>query len=181
MDSPNPHPRPHPRVHREHPEVALGGSGAVPGPVRTEGEGGGPVVHLSEELVEPCVPAARGQNLPLPLSHPLWPPGLLLGGASCQGLLLPQVEYSRVGSKVWASQRASSNTTEIKDLLVDTQYTVRVSAFERPAGPGSQNPCGDTARERSRQLFLSFQGMSQRAWKLPFLWPGLRVTQLYLL
>ena len=52
-----------------------------------------------------------------------------------------QVEYSRSGSKMWASQRALSNFTEIKNLLVNTQYTVRVSVrtrFSRLAGwPGN--------------------------------------------
>ncbi|KAF3823676.1 hypothetical protein GH733_007144 [Mirounga leonina] len=38
------------------------------------------------------------------------------------------VEYSRSGSKMWASQRAASNFTEIKNLLVNAPYTVRVAA-----------------------------------------------------
>uniref|UniRef100_A0A8C0ST04 Sortilin-related receptor n=1 Tax=Canis lupus familiaris TaxID=9615 RepID=A0A8C0ST04_CANLF len=38
------------------------------------------------------------------------------------------VEYSRSGSKMWASQRAVSNFTEIKNLLVNAPYTVRVAA-----------------------------------------------------
>uniref|UniRef100_A0A5F9DAM4 Sortilin-related receptor n=1 Tax=Oryctolagus cuniculus TaxID=9986 RepID=A0A5F9DAM4_RABIT len=38
------------------------------------------------------------------------------------------VEYSRSGSKVWTSERAASNFTEIKNLLVNTLYTVRVAA-----------------------------------------------------
>ncbi|XP_049476827.1 sortilin-related receptor [Panthera uncia] len=38
------------------------------------------------------------------------------------------VEYSRNASRMWASQRATSNFTEIKNLLVNTPYTVRVAA-----------------------------------------------------
>uniref|UniRef100_A0ABI7ZXI1 Sortilin-related receptor n=1 Tax=Felis catus TaxID=9685 RepID=A0ABI7ZXI1_FELCA len=38
------------------------------------------------------------------------------------------VEYSRNASRMWASQRAASNFTEIKNLLVNTPYTVRVAA-----------------------------------------------------
>ncbi|XP_025784663.1 sortilin-related receptor [Puma concolor] len=38
------------------------------------------------------------------------------------------VEYSRNASRMWASQRAASNVTEIKNLLVNTPYTVRVAA-----------------------------------------------------
>ena len=42
-----------------------------------------------------------------------------------------QVEYSRSGSKMWASQRALTNFTEIRNLLVNTQYMVRVSVRTR--------------------------------------------------
>lgn len=38
------------------------------------------------------------------------------------------VEYSRSGSKMWASQRAASNSTEIKNLLLNALYTIRVAA-----------------------------------------------------
>nr|XP_021517328.1 sortilin-related receptor [Meriones unguiculatus] len=38
------------------------------------------------------------------------------------------VEYSRSGSKMWASQRAASNFTEIKSLLLNALYTIRVAA-----------------------------------------------------
>ncbi|KAM9036200.1 sortilin-related receptor [Sarcophilus harrisii] len=38
------------------------------------------------------------------------------------------VEYGRSGTKMWASQRAPSNYTEIKNLLVNTLYTLRVAA-----------------------------------------------------
>lgn len=48
-----------------------------------------------------------------------------------------QVEYSRSGSRMWASQRAASNFTEIRNLLVSAQYTVRVSQYplQSPAQP----------------------------------------------
>nr|KAF6404156.1 sortilin related receptor 1 [Molossus molossus] len=46
-----------------------------------------------------------------------------------QGLIREYiVEYSRSGSRVWASQTAASNSTEIQGLLAHTQYTVRVAA-----------------------------------------------------
>ncbi|XP_043847881.1 sortilin-related receptor [Dromiciops gliroides] len=38
------------------------------------------------------------------------------------------VEYGRSGTKMWASQRAPSNYTEIKNLLINTLYTLRVAA-----------------------------------------------------
>ena len=54
-----------------------------------------------------------------------------------------QVEYSRSGSKMWASQRALSNLTEIRDLLVNAQYTVRVSVRTRFRCPGGLGTWGD--------------------------------------
>uniref|UniRef100_A0A8D2BEA9 Sortilin-related receptor n=1 Tax=Sus scrofa TaxID=9823 RepID=A0A8D2BEA9_PIG len=38
------------------------------------------------------------------------------------------VEYSRSGSKMWASQRSAGNSTEIRNLLLNAPYTVRVAA-----------------------------------------------------
>lgn len=40
------------------------------------------------------------------------------------------MEYSRTGSKEWSSLRTTTNYTEIKNLQVNTLYTVRVSIFK---------------------------------------------------
>lgn len=40
------------------------------------------------------------------------------------------MEYSRSGSKEWSSLRTTRNYTEIKNLQVNTLYTVRVSIFQ---------------------------------------------------
>ncbi|KAM5310926.1 sortilin-related receptor isoform 1-T6 [Glossophaga mutica] len=91
-------------------------------------------VHNTNEFVTLRTP----EGLPdaprnLQLSLPREAEGVIVGHwtppSHTHGLIREYiVEYSRSGSRMWASQRAASNFTEIENLLVNAQYTVRVAA-----------------------------------------------------
>lgn len=91
-------------------------------------------VHTSNDVVTLRTP----EGLPdapgnLQLSLHLEADGVILARwappAHAHGLVREYiVEHSRSGSRVWASQRSAGNFTEIGDLQLNTQYSVRVAA-----------------------------------------------------
>ncbi|XP_059532749.1 sortilin-related receptor [Myotis daubentonii] len=112
-------------------------------------------VHSTNDILTLRTPeglpdAPRNLQLSLPRDEE----GAIVGHwappAHSQGLVREYiVEYSRSGSRTWASQRAASNATEIRNLLVGAQYTVRVAAVtSRGIGNWSDSKSITTTRGR---------------------------------
>ncbi|XP_036268500.1 sortilin-related receptor isoform X1 [Pipistrellus kuhlii] len=112
-------------------------------------------VHSTNDILTLRTPeglpdAPRNLQLSLPRDEEGAIVGCWAPPAHSQGLVREYiVEYSRSGSRTWASQRATSNATEIRNVLVGTQYTVRVAAVtSRGIGNWSDSKSITTTREK---------------------------------
>lgn len=120
----------------QHPFIqhAAQGNGVLSTPQLTESDHQTREAHslISQEILD-SLKLTVNTSQPLPIFPRMHLCKALDGPTSGHLLLMLsfslQVEYSRSGSKMWASQRATSNSTEIKNLLLNALYTIRVSVY----------------------------------------------------